>query len=216
MKIVNDKSGEREGMVRIQIEERGIKDTRLLEAFRSIPRHQFVPEEFKSDAYADRPLPIGEGQTISQPFIVAEMSMLLDISEGDRILEIGTGSGYQTAILVYLGAEVYTVERKKQLLEKAGDLLDDIGLKATLIEGDGTEGYPAAAPYDGIIVTAAAPDVPAPLLEQLAEGGRLVIPVGLRLTQELKVFRKIAGRITEERCGGCMFVPLIGKYGWRR
>ncbi|MFC2061464.1 protein-L-isoaspartate(D-aspartate) O-methyltransferase [Elusimicrobiota bacterium] len=212
---MDNRNDERLLMIETQLRPRGITDEKVLEAFRNIPRHFFVPEEYEKEAYGDYPIKIGEGQTISQPYMVAEMTQLLQIQPGNKILEIGTGSGYQAALLARMGAEVYTIERKTNLikiaemtLKKAG--INDIQLKA----GDGTLGWPEYAPYDGIVVTAAAPYAPAPLLDQLAESGRLVIPVGSRLTQVLKVYRKNGSSIEEADHGGCMFVPLIGENGW--
>lgn len=201
-------------MVETQLKSRGINDERILEAFREVPRHLFVPPKYAGEAYGDYPLPVGEGQTISQPFIVAEMTLLLNIKPDDKILEIGTGSGYQAAIIAYLGVRVYTVEKIRTLIEPAIRVLKELGLNVNIIEGDGSLGYPRCAPYNGIIVTAAAPEVPEPLLEQLDEGARLVIPVGSRFSQILKVYEKINGDIKEYNFGGCIFVPLVGEYGW--
>ncbi|WP_287154881.1 protein-L-isoaspartate(D-aspartate) O-methyltransferase [Candidatus Solincola tengchongensis] len=207
----------REEMVRTQIAERGIRNPRVLEAMRRVPRHLFVPEDLRHRAYEDTPLPIGEGQTISQPYMVAWMTELLDAGEGDRVLEIGTGSGYQAAVLCELVKEVYTIEKNLLLAREAEERLRSLGYANVRVRvGDGTLGWPEEAPFDGIIVTAGAPSVPQPLLEQLAEGGRLVIPVGSATMQMLTVVRKEDGafRTTEE--GSCIFVPLVGKYGWRR
>ncbi len=207
----------REEMVRTQIAERGIRNPRVLEAMRRVPRHLFVPEDLRHRAYEDTPLPIGEGQTISQPYMVAWMTELLEAGEGDRVLEIGTGSGYQAAVLCELVKEVYTIEKNLLLAREAEERLRSLGYANVRVRvGDGTLGWPEEAPFDGIIVTAGAPSVPQPLLEQLAEGGRLVIPVGSATMQMLTVVRKEDGafRTTEE--GSCIFVPLVGKYGWRR
>lgn len=207
----------REEMVRTQIAERGVRNPRVLEAMRRVPRHLFVPQDLRHRAYEDTPLPIGEGQTISQPYMVAWMTELLDVGEEDRVLEVGTGSGYQAAILCELVKEVYTIEKNLLLAREAEERLRSLGYANVCVRvGDGTLGWPEKAPFDGIMVTAGAPSVPQPLLEQLAEGGRLVIPVGSATLQMLTVVRKEDGglRTTEE--GSCIFVPLVGKYGWRR
>lgn len=202
-------------MVERQIAARGIRNPRVLAAMREIPRHLFVPDSYHQDAYADSPLPIGEGQTISQPFIVALMTELLDPNPEDTILEIGAGSGYQAAILSHLAKTIISIERLPGVADLAQRNLALAGVHNVLIKtGDGTLGWPEHAPYDGILVTAAGPDVPPALLEQLAEGGRLVAPVGDRIVQDLAKITKRDGRITEERYGGVRFVPLIGKQGW--
>jgi len=208
---------ERERMVASQIEARGVRDPRVLEAMRTVPRHLFVPAGFVDAAYQDRPLPIGEGQTISQPYIVARMTELLEVQPTDRVLEIGAGSGYQAAILGCLVERVITVERIAKVAEMARRNLERLGIRnAVVVVGDGTLGYPAEQPYDAIIVTAATPEVPGPLLEQLAEGGRLVAPVGGRDYQELLKVVKRDGRLLRESHGAVMFVPLIGEFGWER
>ncbi|MDD5556250.1 MAG: protein-L-isoaspartate(D-aspartate) O-methyltransferase [bacterium] len=213
----DDFAVERERMVERQLEPRGINDPRVLAAFRTVPRHRFLPPDMAHAAYADHPLPIGEGQTISQPYMVALMTQCMEVRPGDRVLEIGTGSGYQAAILAELGAEVYTIERIASLSERSGELLDALGYGTVRLRvGDGTLGWPEAAPFDGIIVTAGAPRVPEPLVGQLAEGGRLVIPVGGGWSQDLIVVRKAGGRLTEEEVCGCVFVPLLGKHGWNK
>lgn len=169
-----------------KIRRHGIKDPRVLEAILKVPRHLFVPKELIHEAYVDAPLPIGEGQTISQPYIVALMTEALELDENSKVLEIGTGSGYQAAILAEIAKEVYTVERIPSLKEKARKVLDALGYENIKFKvGDGTEGWPEYAPYDAIIVTAGAPEIPKPLVEQLKVGGRLVIPVGDELTQRL-------------------------------
>ncbi len=203
-------------MVDGQLKKRGISDPAVLEAFENVPRHLFVPENFKDRAYSDSALPIGEGQTISQPYIVALMSELLKAKRGDKVLEVGTGSGYQAAILAFMGVKLYTIERKGGLLKKAKGSLKKAGFEGVLFkEGDGTLGWEEFSPYSGIIVTAAGKDVPSPLLEQLQENGRLVMPAGDRFSQEMVVYEKNpGGRIVKEKYGGCRFVPLIGKYGW--
>jgi len=212
-----DYKREREEMVRTQIESRGITDRLLLEAMRKIPREKFVDEEFKGSAYEDHPLPIGEGQTISQPYIVALMTQSLKLKGKEKVLEIGTGSGYQTAILAELSREVYSIERYESLVARARLVLESLGYtNVQIFTGDGTEGLEEYAPYDRIIVTAAAPQVPPPLIEQLAEGGRLVIPVGSLYSQDLQVVEKKRGKIFTRTEGGCVFVPLVGKYGWQK
>lgn len=208
-------AGEREAMVATQIEARGISDRRVLEAMRKVPRHLFVPPGYASAAYRDHPLPIGHGQTISQPYIVALMTELLAVSPGDRVLEVGAGSGYQAAILATLGAVVYSIERIPEVAKSAEENLKRAGIpNVHVIVGDGTRGHPPAAPYQGIIVTAAAPAIPRPLVEQLAEGGRLVAPVGSRDLQELVKLEKREGRVTKTSYGGVVFVPLVGEHGW--
>ncbi len=206
----------REKMVEKQLVTRGIKDNRMLEAFRTVPRHLFVPRQYRQDSYKDCPLPIGEKQTISQPFIVAHMTELLNIRKGDKVLEIGTGSGYQASILNYLGAKVYGVERIKKLKEQAERNFKQAGCENVKIKyGDGTKGWPGYAPYRGILVTAASPSLPGPLLEQLEESGRLVIPEGGKFIQELKVYTKLEnGEVKADNYGGCRFVPLLGEHGW--
>ncbi len=203
-------------MVRYQIEARGVTDPRVLEAMKEIPRHLFVPEPYREAAYRDSPLPIGEGQTISQPYIVALMTALLELGPVDRALEIGTGSGYQAALLSMLAAEVVTIERLPEVADRARKNLAALGIKnADVIVGDGTLGYPARAPYQGIIITACAPEVPAPLIVQLADGGRLVAPVGSRDFQELTKLVRRGGSVERSTYGGVAFVPLIGAYGWQ-
>lgn len=202
-------------MVERQIARRGISSPRILEAFSEIPRHLFIPADQHLYAYADGPLPIGKGQTISQPYIVAYMTMHLNLKGDERVLEIGTGSGYQAAILGKLAAEVHTVERHSSLAKSASKLLEDLGFNNIQIHlGDGTKGLPDFAPYDGIMVTAAAPDVPAPLLSQLADGGRLIMPVGGRIGQVLHLYQRRGEEITKEDLAPVAFVPLIGDHGW--
>jgi len=207
----------RERMVQYQLAARGITHRRVLEAMRRVPRHLFVPPERVEDAYSDHALPIGEGQTISQPYMVALMTQLLDPAPSHQVLEIGTGSGYQAAILAELANEVVTVEREESLSQRAREVLGSLGYRnITFVVGDGTEGYPPLAPYDGIIVTAGAPFIPQPLVEQLASGGRLVIPVGHRHEQVLTVAEKDEqGKLHISEHGYCVFVPLVGKHGWR-
>ncbi len=203
-------------MVRDQVEARGIEDQRVLDAMREIPRHCFIPEEFRHAAYDDRPLPIGSGQTISQPFIVGLMTSLLELTQTDKVLEIGTGSGYQAAILSKLAQTVVSVERLSEIASKAKALLQHLGIiHVKIVVEDGTLGYHPDAPYDGIIITAASPDIPAPLIDQLADGGRLVAPVGSRDLQQLVRIRKQGNRISCENFGGVVFVPLLGRHGWK-
>ena len=206
----------REEMVRNQIEARGIKAPKVLAAFRRVPRHLFVSEALRDQAYGDYPLPIGEQQTISQPYIVAEMTQALDLGEDDRVLEIGTGSGYQAAILAQIVYRVYTIERKRSLYLQARNLFDKLHYHNIVMKyADGTKGWPDESPFDGIIVTAGAPQIPDVLIDQLGEGGRLVVPVGNQHTQELiKIFRDDQN-IRQTNLGGCRFVKLVGEHGWK-
>lgn len=205
----------RQRMVENQIARRGVTSNRVLEAFRSVPRHEFVPREQQRMAYQDRPLPIGEGQTISQPYIVAYMTEKLDLDPEDRVLEIGTGSGYQAAILAELVEEVHTVERHRSLAEETRKRLKRLGYdQVHIYHRDGTLGLPEHAPYDGVVVTASAPEVPEPLVDQLAGGGRLVMPVGGRGGQVLKLITKTEDQLQEELLSPVAFVPLIGDEGW--
>lgn len=212
---VRDYEVARRKMVETQIAARGIRDPRVLEVMRQIPRHLFLDEGMWDQAYQDHPLPIGEKQTISQPYIVALMTEALELTPRDKVLEIGTGSGYQTAILASLCDWVYSVERIRSLALKARRVLDELRLYNVSIKiGDGTEGWPEHAPYQAILVTAGAPEIPLPLKEQLAEGGRLVIPVGDRFSQSLYKLVKRKEEFHQEDLGGCRFVDLVGKYGW--
>ena len=202
-------------MVEWQLRRRDIRDARVLEAFEQVPRHEFVPEEFLLEAYEDHPLPIGEGQTISQPYMVAVMTQALALVGTEKVLEVGTGSGYQTAILARLAREVYTIEQFAMLSARARERLERLGvMNATCLVGDGSQGYEPASPYDGIVVTAAAPAVPQALVEQLTESGRLVIPVGEMYSQELVLVWKHNGQFSQRTINYCRFVPLTGKYGW--
>ena len=211
----DSRAGERFRMVERQIAARGIKDSRILAVMREIPRHLFIPPPYDRSAYDDNPLPIGNGQTISQPYIVALMTELLDPQPGDTILEIGAGSGYQAAVLARLATNVITIERIPAVADLARSNLKMMGItNASLVVGDGTTGYPEGAPYDGIIITAAAPVVPTGLAGQLGDGGRLVVPVGNRDIQELTRIRYTGGSYVETHHGGVRFVPLIGRYGW--
>ena len=213
---VQDFQKERLAMVEGQLRKRDIADPRVLGAMAAIPRHAFVSAEYQVAAYEDRPLPIGEGQTISQPYMVAVMTQSLDLKGEERVLEVGTGSGYQTAILAELAKTIFTVERLQALIQRAQKILQELGYaNIFFFAGDGTKGWPEKAPFDGIIVTAGAPEIPQTLTSQLADGGRLVIPVGPRYTQTLyKVTRK-GNRFTEEEITGCVFVPLVGDFGWK-
>jgi protein-L-isoaspartate(D-aspartate) O-methyltransferase len=202
-------------MVERQIKARGVSDPLVLAAMRRVPRHLFVPEEYADSAYDDRPLPIGEGQTISQPYMVAIMTETLKLKGGEKVLEIGTGSGYQSAILAEIADHVVTIERKEDLQKEAARLLRELGYaNVESVLGDGSRGHVARAPYDGIIVTAGAPQVPESLVGQLALGGRLVIPVGNAFHQTLTRVTRTEGGKETESLEGCVFVPLIGEYGW--
>jgi len=204
---------DREEMIAL-LRERGIIHDRLLRAMTMVERHQFVPEPFTGRAYEDSALPIGKGQTISQPYTVAFMTQALDVHEGDRVLEVGTGSGYQAAILAAMGARVFSIERNLDLLASARKVLDRLGYNIATKGGDGTVGWSEFAPYDGIMVTAGAPDIPQPLLNQLSEGGRLVIPVGDLTVQTLIVCIRHGETYERRAVEGFKFVPLIGKMGW--
>ncbi len=206
----------RERMVEEQIKARGITDAVVLDALRSLPRHLFVEEALASKAYSDCPLPIGEGQTISQPYIVALMSELLQVEAGMKVLEIGTGSGYQAAVLARMGADVYTVERIKKLFFTTRKRFMDMRMFSVKPKlADGTMGWVDEAPFDRIIVTAGGPEVPSPLVGQLAENGRMVIPVGVsRRTQKLILVEKKDGRTIEKDMGNVAFVDLVGNHGW--
>jgi protein-L-isoaspartate(D-aspartate) O-methyltransferase len=206
----------RKRMVEKQIVARGVQDARLLAVMRSVPRHRFVPAEGLAWAYSDAPLSIGHGQTISQPYIVALMTELLHLDGNERVLEIGTGSGYQTSVLGSLAAEVHSIEVIPELALKAGDILTDLGYTNIRIHlGDGSGGWPEAAPYAGILVTAAAPYAPQPLLNQLAESGRLVIPVGSLGFQQLEVWTRTGHEFNRQVNLAVSFVPLRGDYGWK-
>ncbi len=203
-------------MVKNQIEGRGLYAPRLLDALRHVPRHRFVPPEYQHMAYSDGPLPIGQGQTISQPYIVALMTSLLLLEGEENVLEVGTGSGYQAAVLAHLAREVHTIERHEALAQCAERLLAELGLPNVCVHtGDGSLGLPAYAPYQGILVTAAAPETPAPLLEQLAEGGRLVLPVGGRGWQMLERYTRRGDAYDKETLISVAFVPLRGEHGWK-
>ena len=208
---------QREEMVSKQIESRGVSDTNVLSALRKVPRHLFVSEALRDQAYGDFPLPIGEQQTISQPYIVAEMTQALEIGGDDRVLEIGTGSGYQAAILAEIAFRVYTVERIRSLYFKARKLFDQLHYHNIITRySDGSTGWPSESPFDAIIVTAGAPDIPDTLVRQLAPGGRMVVPVGNQYSQDLiKIVKDETGHTKKENLGGCRFVKLVGEQGWR-
>ena len=206
---------ERNDMVRFQIQERGITNDRVLEIMRQIPRHYFIPPDMIAYAYADRPVPIGFGQTISQPYMVALMTELLALHPTDRVLELGTGSGYQTAILAKLAQEIISIERDQNLAFQARQRLHQLGYNnVTVSVGDGTQGCPEAGSFEAILVTAGGPRIPAPLLAQLAENGRLVCPVGARDLQHLKMVVRSKDMFLEKDHIPCVFVPLVGKEGW--
>jgi protein-L-isoaspartate(D-aspartate) O-methyltransferase len=206
----------REEMVNGQIEARGVTDPQVLAAMGKVPRHLFVSEALRDQAYGDFPLPIGEQQTISQPYIVAEMTQALQPSEDDRVLEIGTGSGYQAAILAEIVFRVYSVERIHSLFVKSRKLFDNLNYHNIVTKySDGTSGWAEESPFDGIIVTAGAPEIPNLLVSQLAVGGRMVIPVGNRYSQDLVKLYKNEQGIHKTNLGGCRFVKLVGEYGWR-
>jgi len=206
----------REEMVHKQIESRGIDNPKVLAAFQTVPRHLFVSEALRDQAYGDFPLPIGEQQTISQPFIVAEMTNALELSKDDRVLEIGTGSGYQAAILAEIVFRVYTIERIRSLYIKTRKIFDTLRYHNIITKySDGTVGWPDESPFDAIIVTAGAPDIPEVLTEQLALGGRMVLPVGNQYAQELVRLVKDENGVRRENLGGCRFVKLVGEHGWR-
>ncbi len=208
-------ASERAAMVRTQIERRGIRDPRLLEVLRSVPRHLFVPDDQLPWAYSDGALRIEMGQTISQPYIVALMTDLLKLKGEERVLEVGTGSGYQAAVLSYLAAEVHTIERHAALAKTAEKALASLQRHNIAVHiGDGSLGLPEYAPYQGILITAAAPKAPASLLAQLAEGGRLVLPVGGKFSQMLEVWQRHGDRFDHTPVTAVAFVPLLGKEGW--
>ncbi len=206
----------RQEMVEMQIRRRHITDSRVLECLERVPRHEFVPAEFRDRAYEDAPLPIGEGQTISQPYIVAAMTAALRLQGDERVLEIGTGLGYQAAVLACLAREVFTVEFRSELATEAAERLARLGYKNAHVHcGDGTLGLQEFAPYDAILVAAAAPSVPAPLLAQLAEGGRIVVPVGDVENQDLRLVERNHDSFRTTMLEPCRFVPLLGAYGWK-
>ena len=201
---------QREAMVHTQIAERGIRDHRVLDAMRAVPRHEFVPESLRQDAYEDHPLPIGEEQTISQPYIVAAMLERLELRATDRVLEVGTGSGYVTALLSLLSAEVYSVERHAQLAASAESTLQRLKYRNVKIGvGDGSLGWAEYAPFDAILVSAATPEMPPTLFAQLREGGRMMVPIGPSFSQDLQLISKVSGQAEIRVLEGCRFVPLV-------
>jgi protein-L-isoaspartate(D-aspartate) O-methyltransferase len=205
----------RKRMVEEQLIPRGIKNQKVLDAFYKVQRHKFIPPDLRNSAYADFPIPIGEGQTISQPYIVALMTECLNLTSEERILEIGTGSGYQAAILAELAKEVYTIERFEILAKRAEALLSQLGYNNIKIKvGDGTLGWQEAAPFDKIMITAASPKIPQPLIEQLKENGKLILPLGESFSQVLTLVEKKKNKFETVDICGCVFVPLVGKYGW--
>jgi len=209
-------AAQRVEMIEKQLCCRGISDAAVLAAMAAVPRHEFVPEELRSRAYEDVPLPIGGGQTISQPYIVAAMTAALRLRPGDRVLEIGTGCGYQAAVLSRLAREVFTIERRPELASSASAKLARLGYSNAHVHcGDGTLGLPELAPFNAILVAAAAPAVPKPLLAQLAEGGRMILPVGDSEHQELQLVEKHGEAFPTKILEGCRFVPLVGYHGWR-
>jgi len=206
------RAAEREAMVRDQVAARGVRDERVLAALRRVPRHELVPEAYRAEAYSDGPLPIGEGQTISQPYIVAFMTEQLRLQPEDRVLEVGTGSGYQAAVLAELAAEVYTIEIVPSLAERAAVDLKRLGYDAVHVrEGDGYRGWPEHAPFDAVIVTAAPDHVPQPLVDQLAPGGRMILPVGDDYQHLLLITRDMKGKLRERQLIPVRFVPMTGE-----
>jgi protein-L-isoaspartate(D-aspartate) O-methyltransferase len=206
----------RDRMVEAQLISRGIQDPRVLEAMRKVPRHMFVDEALKDQAYGDHPIPIGDKQTISQPYIVALMTETLKLQGNEKVLEIGTGSGYQAAVLAELAARVFSIERFPNLAYRASQTLHKLGYKNVIVRvADGTLGWPDEAPFDAIMITAGAPKIPQPLVDQLAMGGRLVVPVGDRLSQELFLAERVPEGIKKTNLGGVRFVDLVGKWGWQ-
>jgi protein-L-isoaspartate(D-aspartate) O-methyltransferase len=207
---------QRQSMVESQLRARGIQDERVLAAMLRVPRHEFVSARYRDQVYEDHPVPIGEKQTLSQPYIVAIMLEALALKPADSVLEVGTGSGYQTALLAELTRQVYSVERHVALVREAEALLAKLGYRnASVLLGDGSRGLAERAPFDAIIVSAAAPRIPEPLIEQLREGGRMVVPVGPAHAQDLQLVRKQAGQPVLAKLEGCRFVPLIGEHGYR-
>jgi protein-L-isoaspartate(D-aspartate) O-methyltransferase len=207
-----DPTAARQLMVNSQLQDRGISDRRVLEAMLRVPRHRFVPEPYRSQAYEDHPLPIGEGQTISQPYIVALMLEALQLAPTDKVLEVGTGSGYVTALLAELAQQVFSIERHPALAEGAREILAELGYNnARVITGDGALGLPVSAPFDAILVSAAAPDLPSALLTQLSDSGRMIVPVGASDSQQLQFIRAVNGQQTVSLREHVRFVPLVLK-----
>ena len=208
-------SGQRARMVEEQLRGRGIRDERLLAAMGRVPREEFIAPQDRSQAYGDHPLPIGAGQTVSQPYMVAAMVEALEVRPEDRVLEVGTGTGYEAAILGELAAEVWTIERYEELGAKAREILAKLGYRNVhVVVGDGSRGLPEHAPFDKILVAAGAPRIPDSLIAQLADGGRLVVPVGDRFEQQVQIVRKLGGRTIVTLQHICRFVPLVGEEGW--
>ena len=208
-------AGQRRKMGEEQLGDRGIKDLRLLQVMSHVPRHLFTLDSLQHRAYGDTPLPIGENQTISQPYIVASMTAALVLKGNERVLEIGTGSGYQTAVVAELATKVFTIERINSLSRKAQKTLECLGYSNIVFKlFDGTYGWPDQAPFDAIIVTASAKEIPEALIKQLGEGGRLIAPAGDEDKQKLILLTKKGGRVNRKEIGDCKFVPLVGKYGW--
>jgi len=206
----------RERMVKNQFIPRGIKDKDVLRVMRKVPRHLFIDKDLIEEAYDDHPLPIGHKQTISQPYIVALMTEALTLTGKEKTLELGTGSGYQTALLAELSRNVYTLERIRPLMEKSRSLLSELGYENIFFKVfDGTAGWKEHALYDAVIVTAGAPKIPGPLMEQMADGGRMIIPVGNKSSQELIKITRVGDDYREENLGGCRFVDLVGVHGWK-
>ncbi len=215
--IAENLAAARRAMVEEQIRKRGITSPRVLEAMLAVPRHEFVPGELQEDAYADKPVPIGGGQTISQPYVVAAMTEALELTGAEHVLEIGTGSGYQAAVLSLLARDVISVESHTSLALSAQERLADLGYTNVHVHnGDGSLGFSDSAPYDAILVGAAAPEIPPPLSGQLREGGRMVIPIGTPDNQELLQARKEGGVLHSHALFDCRFVPLVGRHGWGR
>ena len=213
--VIQSYAGQRRKMVEEQLVERGVKDLRLLEAMSRVPRHLFAQDSLQHRAYGDTPLPIGENQTLSQPYIVGAMTEALALKGEERVLEIGTGSGYQTAIIAELARQVFTIERLNNLSRKAQKILEGLNYMNIVFKMfDGTYGWPDQAPFDAILITASAREIPESLIKQLGDGGRLVAPVGETDKQKLVVLTKKGDRVSRKNLGDCKFVPLIGKYGW--
>ena len=213
--MIQSYAGQRRKMVEEQLVERGIKDLGVLEAMSRVPRHLFAQESLRHRAYGDYPLPIGENQTLSQPYIVASMTAALSLKGEERVLEIGTGSGYQTAVVAELARQVFTIERLNNLSRKAQEILEGLNYMSIVFKMfDGTYGWPDQAPFDAILVTASTKEIPESLVKQLGEGGRLVAPTGDAHEQKLVVLTKNGSRVSRRELGACKFVPLIGKYGW--
>jgi protein-L-isoaspartate(D-aspartate) O-methyltransferase len=211
-----DYTAQRAEMIEKQVRRRGVTDPAVLAAMQAVPRHEFVPEEIRSNAYVDAPFPIGGGQTISQPYIVAAMTAALRLRAIDRVLEIGTGCGYQAAVLACLAKDVFTIERRPELASSASARLARLGYSNAHVHcGDGTLGLPEFAPFDAILVAAAAPAIPRPLLAQLAEGGRMIVPVGDAEHQELQLIEKHGDAFPTKMLEACRFVPLVGYHGWQ-